>query len=96
MIIDLLGLALFGGFFTVPQFAELQRITSGLELSRIIAGNNIINSLAMVTVSILLMILLQKEFSLSTIFGVLGFLNLAMSIGLILFYRFEFNKIWRF
>ena len=96
LIIDLLFLAMFGGFFTVPQFAELQRITSGLELSRIIAGNNIINSLAMVAVSILLMILLQKEFSLSTIFGVLGGLNLAMSIGLILFYRFEFNKIWRF
>ena len=96
MIIDLFLLALCGGFFTVPQFAELQRITAGLELSRIIAGNNIVNALAMVCVSILLMILLQQKFSLGNIFGVLGVCNLAMSFGLILFYRFEFNKFWRF
>ncbi|RPJ78547.1 MAG: MFS transporter, partial [Alphaproteobacteria bacterium] len=55
IIIDLFLLALFGGFFTVPQFAELQRISSGMELSRIIAGNNILNAMAMVSVSLLLM-----------------------------------------
>lgn len=96
IIIDLFLLALFGGFFTVPQFAELQRISKGLELSRIIAGNNILNAMAMVAVSIILMILHQQKFSLSIIFGFLGFLNVLMSIVLIFFYRSEFNKLWRF
>ena len=96
MIVDLFLLSVFGGIFTVPQFAELQRITSGIELSRIIAGNNIINSFAMVSVSILLMILLQIQISLSVVFGILGFLNIIMSVILIFFYRNEFNKFWRF
>lgn len=96
VLFDLFFLAFFGGIFTVPQFAELQRISIRGELSRIVAGNNIINSLAMVTVSILLMFLHLKQFPLSFIFGILGFLNLVMCIYLIFFYRVEFNKFWRF
>ena len=95
-ILDLFFLAICGGIFTVPQFAELQRITSGIELSRIIAGNNIINSFAMVSVSILLMVLLQLQFSYSFIFGLIGILNVVMSMVLIYFYRGDFNKFWRF
>lgn len=93
---DLFFLSFFGGIFTVPQFAELQRITGAHELSRIIAGNNIINALAMVSVSVMLMILHQLHFPLSIIFGVLGILNILMGVGLIFFYRHEFNKFWRF
>jgi hypothetical protein len=96
IIIDLFFLSFFGGIFTVPQFAELQRITSSQELSRIIAGNNIINALAMVSVSVMLMIFHQMGFNLSVIFGVLGVLNMVMSIVLIFYYRQEFNKFWRF
>ncbi|MGZ3807841.1 MAG: MFS transporter [Bacteriovorax sp.] len=96
VILDLFFLSFFGGVFTVPQFAELQRVTSHAELSRIVAGNNIINSLAMVAVSILLMIFHQLGFSLSVIFELLGILNIFMSIALIFFYRREFNKFWRF
>lgn len=96
IVIDLFFLAFFGGVFTVPQFAELQRVTGIHELSRIIAGNNIINALAMVSVSVMLMILHQMHFSLAIIFGLLGVLNILMSVTLIFFYRREFNKFWRF
>lgn len=96
VILDLFFLAFFGGVFTVPQFAELQRVTGVHELSRIIAGNNIINAFAMVSVSVLLMILHQLRFSLSLIFQILGILNILMSMVLIFFYRREFNKFWRF
>lgn len=96
IIIDLFFMALLGGTFTVPQFAELQRIVQAHELSRIIAGNNIINAFAMVFVSIILMIFHQLHFGLSLIFGIIGFLNVVMSIVLIFFYRHEFNKFWRF
>ena len=91
VIIDLLLLSLFGGMFTVPQFAELQRVTNESELSRVVAGNNIINALAMVSVSVLLMIFHQQHFSLSLILGVLGFLNILMCVLLMYFYKEEFN-----
>jgi len=96
VVFDLFFLSFFGGVFTVPQFAELQRVTGAHELSRIIAGNNIINALAMVSVSVMLMILHQMHVSLAVIFGILGILNILMSVGLIFFYRHEFNKFWRF
>ena len=93
---DLFMLSLFGGMFTVPQFAQLQKVTKESELSRVVAGNNVINSLAMVSVSILLMIFHQQKFSLSSIISILGFLNIAMCIGLLYFYKEEFNKFLRF
>ena len=95
-VVDLFLLSLFGGMFTVPQFAELQRVTKDSELSRIVAGNNIINALAMVSVSILLMLFHQQKFSLSLIMGILGGLNIGMCIALLYFYKEEFNKFWRF
>ena len=96
VIIDLFLLSLFGGMFTVPQFAELQRVTKEGELSRIVAGNNIINAMAMVGVSLLIMIFHQQGFGLSLILGILGFLNILMCLGLMYFYKEEFNKFWRF
>ena len=41
---DLLGIGIFGGFFLVPLFALVQNRTPRSELSRVIAGNNIINA----------------------------------------------------
>lgn len=96
VIIDLFMLSLFGGMFTVPQFAELQRVTNVNELSRIVAGNNIINSLAMVAVSLILMVFHQQRFSLSLILGILGGFNVMMCTALMYFYKDEFNKFWRF
>jgi MFS family permease len=96
VILDLFLLSVFGGMFTVPQFAELQRVTNENELSRIIAGNNIINAIAMVSVSLLLMIFHQQRFSISLILGILGGLNVLMCTALMYFYKEEFNKIWRF
>ncbi len=96
IILDLFLLSVFGGMFTVPQFAELQRITNGDELSRIVAGNNIINALAMVSISLILMVFHQQHFSLSLIMGILGFFNILMCVALMYFYKEEFNKFWRF
>lgn len=96
VIADLFLLSLFGGMFTVPQFAELQRVTPDGELSRIVAGNNIINSLSMVSVSLFLMFFHSQKFSLSLILAILGFFNIMMCIALMYFYKEEFNKFWRF
>ncbi|MDI1252603.1 MFS transporter [Thermomonas sp.] len=49
---DLLGIGMFGGFFLVPLFALVQNRTPRSELSRVIAGNNIINAGFIVTAAV--------------------------------------------
>ncbi len=45
---DLVGIAAGGGLFTVPLYAVLQHVSEPSHRSRVIAGNNIINAVAMV------------------------------------------------
>ncbi|MFT3755013.1 MAG: MFS transporter [Pseudoxanthomonas sp.] len=52
IVIDLTGIGLFMGFFTVPLFALIQSRTPKSELSRVIAGMNIQNSLFIVVAAI--------------------------------------------
>lgn len=95
VIFDLFFLSFFGGIFTVPQFANLQMLTPEKELSRVVAGNNIINSLAMVGVSLCLMVFHKLSFSLSFIFFIFALLNTVMCLILIFFYyrsSFQRNK----
>src|SRR5690606_7992443 len=48
ILIDLLGVGVFGGFYIVPLFAFVQHRSDPRHLSRIIAANNILNALLMV------------------------------------------------
>src|SRR3546814_4803644 len=47
VMIDLLGIGLFGGFYIVPLYALIQSRAAPDRLSRIIAANNILNALFM-------------------------------------------------
>ena len=48
VLMDLLGIGVFGGFYIVPLFAFIQHRGNPKHLSRIIAANNILNALLMV------------------------------------------------
>ncbi|WP_339345214.1 MFS transporter [uncultured Alcanivorax sp.] len=48
VLMDLLGIGVFGGFYIVPLFAFIQHRANPKHLSRIIAANNILNALLMV------------------------------------------------
>jgi len=48
VMVDLLGIGVFGGFYIVPLFALIQQRSNPSHLARIIAANNILNSLFMV------------------------------------------------
>lgn len=48
VLLDLLCIGVFGGFYIVPLFAFIQQRADARYLSRIIAANNILNSLFMV------------------------------------------------
>lgn len=68
MSVALIGI--FGGFYTVPLYTIIQLRTEEKERSRIIAANNVINSLFMVVASIYSILMLQYFTVLELIFSV--------------------------
>jgi 1-acyl-sn-glycerol-3-phosphate acyltransferase len=77
---DLFGMALFGGFFTVPLYTLIQQRSEPAERSRVVAGNNILNALFMVIGAVLLAGLFALEVSVPHIFLVLAGLSLATAV----------------
>ncbi len=61
IVVDLVGVGLFAGFFVVPLFALIQSRTPRSELSRVIAGMNIQNA-ALIVLAAVLGIVVQRYF----------------------------------
>jgi len=81
IFIDLVGLAVFGGFLIVPLYTLIQQRARAEVRARIIAGNNVINAFFMVLGSLALAGL-QQGIGLDpvTIFGVLSVANVLVAI----------------
>src|SRR4029079_929982 len=60
VLVDLVLMAIFSGFFIVPLFALVQARSDPARRSRVIAANNILNALFMVVAAALSAILLNK------------------------------------
>jgi 1-acyl-sn-glycerol-3-phosphate acyltransferase len=80
VLIDLSLLGAFGGFYSVPLYALIQKRSRRKHLSRIIAANNIINAAFMVTASIMAITLLRLGLSIPELFLVLAVLNVAVAV----------------
>ena len=80
ILADLTLLGAFGGFYSVPLYALIQQRSKREHLSRIIAANNIINSLLMVGAAILSIVVLRSGFSIPELFVILAILNAAVAI----------------
>lgn len=80
ILIDLFGLSLFSGFYTVPLYTFVQKESSDGQRSRVIAGLNILNALFMVFSAVILTVLYSMKFSMPQIFGIWALLNLIVSI----------------
>lgn len=80
VLIDLFGLSIFSGFYTVPLYTFVQEKSNANERSRVIAGLNIWNALFMVISSVLLIVLYSFELDMLQIFGIFGILNLLVAI----------------
>jgi 1-acyl-sn-glycerol-3-phosphate acyltransferase len=80
VIVDLLGIGIFGGFFIVPLYALMQTRSEPSVRSRIIAGNNIMNALFMVVSSVMAMGMLMAGISIQALFLVVGIMNLAVAV----------------
>ncbi|MGH8033060.1 MAG: MFS transporter [Luteimonas sp.] len=64
IVMDLVGIGVFAGFFVVPLFALIQSRTPKAELSRVIAGLNIQNAGFIVLAAMLGVLLQMKQLSL--------------------------------
>ena len=80
VLIDLAMLGAFGGFYSVPLYALMQQRARREHLSRIIAANNIINSIFMVVASVLSITVLSLGFSIPQLFLILAALNIVVAV----------------
>jgi len=81
VMLDLLLIGVFGGFYTVPLYALIQQRSNTEHRSRVIAGLNILNSLFMVVSAIMAMLLLGAAgLSIPELFLVTAILNAVVAI----------------
>ncbi|MCW8922431.1 MAG: MFS transporter [Gammaproteobacteria bacterium] len=80
IIIDVLMIGLFGGFYIVPLFSMVQQRSQPQHLSRVIAGNNIFNALLMVLSAIMAMVLLGSGVTIAELFLIVAVLNAVVAL----------------
>ena len=80
VFIDLFFIGVFGGFYIVPLYALIQQHTDSTYIARVIAGNNILNSLFMVFSAILAMVILGQGGTIPQLFAVTAILNFVVAV----------------
>ncbi len=75
ILFDLTMIGVFGGLYSVPLYALMQKRAERKQLSRIIAANNILNSIFMVTATGVAIALLAAGLSIPELFLTLAILN---------------------
>lgn len=80
VLIDLVMLGVFGGFFIVPLYALVQIRSAPEHRARIIAANNIFNALFMVVGALAAAAMLGRGLSIPTLFGVAALCNAAVAL----------------
>jgi hypothetical protein len=81
IVLDLLMIGVFGGFYIVPLYALVQQRSEPSHRSRVIAGNNILNALFMVVAALFAMLLLGSAgFTIPQLFLTTAILNAVVAI----------------
>lgn len=80
IMLSIVGLGIFGGFYIVPLYALIQARTPEDQRARVIAANNILNALFMVVSAIITIALLSlAKLSIPQLFLVVSLLNIAVN-----------------
>ncbi|AMK29942.1 MFS transporter [Pseudomonas mosselii] len=80
IMLSIVGLGIFGGFYIVPLYALIQARTPEDQRARVIAANNILNALFMVVSAIITIVLLSlAKLSIPQLFLVVSLLNIAVN-----------------
>lgn len=80
ILIDLFLIAVIGGLYVVPLFAVMQYYSSPAYRSRIVAANNLINSIFMAGSTGLLSFLFYLDFSIPFVILMVSMLNMVVAI----------------
>ena len=80
LIADVLLIGFFGGLYIVPLMALVQQRSEQEHMSRVIAGNNIINSLMMVLSAVVAIVTLSSGFSIAQLFFLVAIFNALVAI----------------
>lgn len=80
IVLDLTGIGLFAGFYVVPLFAFVQSRTPRERLSRVIAGNNILNAVLIVLAALFGLVLGRLGVNAVTIFLLDALLNVLVAV----------------
>jgi 1-acyl-sn-glycerol-3-phosphate acyltransferase len=79
VLADLFLLAMFGGFYSVPLYALIQSRSEPTHRARIIAANNILNSLFMIVSALMAMALSKAGVGIPGIFLTTALLNIVVA-----------------
>ena len=80
VLFDIFAVTVCGGIFTVPLYAILQSRGDKAELSRVIAGNNILNALFMVVGAAVAAVMLGLDFTVPQLVLVMAAVNGVVTI----------------
>ncbi len=80
ILVDLVGVAMAGGLYTVPLYAILQHESEPAHRARVIAANNIINALAMAIAAIGAAALLARGLTMGELFALCGLLTIPVAL----------------
>jgi acyl-[acyl-carrier-protein]-phospholipid O-acyltransferase / long-chain-fatty-acid--[acyl-carrier-protein] ligase len=81
ILLDLVGLAIAGGLFTVPLYALLQHESEPEHRARVIAANNIINAIFMTAGALGSAALLARGLTMSELFALCGVLTIPVGLA---------------
>ncbi|RKZ69416.1 MAG: glycerol acyltransferase [Gammaproteobacteria bacterium] len=80
LLIDVVLVGFFGGLYIVPLMALVQQRSEPEHLSRVIAGNNIINALLMVLSAVVAIAVLSSGYSIAQLFLLVAILNALVAL----------------
>ena len=80
IVLDVVLIGMFGGFFIVPLYALVQQRSEPSHLSRVIAGNNILNAVFMVAAAIIAVVMLDRGLSIPELLLLMAVFNAAVAV----------------
>lgn len=78
LLVDILFIGIFGGLYIVPLFSLVQQRSEQSHLSRIVAGNNILNALFMVMSAAMAIVLLKIGMTIAELLFLVAILNVVV------------------
>ncbi len=75
ILLDVVAIGMFGGFYIVPLYALIQKTSAPERLSRAISCNNVMNALFMVASALITIVLVSSGVSIAGIFLMLAIMN---------------------